>query len=459
MKTKEIFKNDKPESNNIKNDKNNTNNIQLNKNKINLILPNTERMFITKIIIKDNPKKIKLINNKKPSDIPFSSVSNTYYFCTKQKIAEKKKKSNNSVISSNIDININMKKNKNKNNSIENKIKKNNSNLPNKNIKYMKIPIIQKNKNQNPNPNKVLSDKTKRKNFSYLKKITKKNIIKKSEENQNQKSDKNIYNIGLKNKNNKLYKINIKKKKKNLYGINGINDINGIKDISHKRCFSFKETDNCNKTSNTNIKKYQNKFKNKSTQHNIINKKKDLNNINNKYSNSNINITSFNSDVTTNQNRIKSSFLKNEIYKRINKKDNNILVYIKGFKKHFGKEENCPLCITRENNATKRLKILSLNNNNFDNLNNISYNKKYRSNINFYDLQDEIDNKEFHNFFIKELNKNKYIDDEILFKKDIINKQKKRPSNSQYSMSLPINSKIKQDKKELFPVIYNYFES
>ena len=212
------------------------------------------------------------------------------------------------------------------------------------------------------------------------------------------------------------------------------------------------------------MKNYENKFRNKCNKNN----NNDLKYNNNK--NEIINITSFNSDRATKKNisfhhmqkinRMKSCFLKKaEFFKRIIKKDNNALVHIKGFKKHFGKEEDCPICITRENKATKRMKILSFNNKCFNNRNNTSYNKKIKNNINFNDLQDDINTKEFHNFFINEINKNNNHDGDILFKKIVFNKLKKKPSFSHFSISpLSLNNKTSQDQKNLFPVIYNYFD-
>ena len=107
------------------------------------------------------------------------------------------------------------------------------------------------------------------------------------------------------------------------------------------------------------------------------------------------------------------------------------------------------------------MKLLSSENNNINNHYNNSYYKNSKNNINFNDLQDEINSKEFHNFFLKELNRNKNNDDEILFgKKVIFNKQKKKSNISQYSMSLHINkNKLQQNKKTIFPIIYNYFDS
>ena len=189
-----------------------------------------------------------------------------------------------------------------------------------------------------------------------------------------------------------------------------------IKDINHISSFSSERTDKIEKINKININTKNNKFRNNSTQNVMINRNNDNLNYTKRFHKKNI--TSFNSETFSQQNIPfkKTSLLKKEICKRISKKDNNILVYIKGFKKHYGKEENCPLCITRADNATKRIKLLSANNKNFNNYcNHNNSNRCYKNNKNiFNELQDEIDNKEFHQFFIYELNKNEN-DDEILF--------------------------------------------
>ena len=107
------------------------------------------------------------------------------------------------------------------------------------------------------------------------------------------------------------------------------------------------------------------------------------------------------------------------------------------------------------------MQLLSSENNNSNNNYNNSFYKNSTNNIKVYNLQEEINSKEFHNFFLKELNKNKNKDDEILFgKKFVFNKQKKKLNSSKYSMSLHINiNKIHQNKKTIFPIIYNYFDS
>ena len=157
--------------------------------------------------------------------------------------------------------------------------------------------------------------------------------------------------------------------------------------------------------------------------------------------------------------KLKISILKkNSLYKRINKKDNNVLVHINGFKKHYGREENCPICITRDNIATKRVKILSANNINFNNCYNYTCHKKHHNN-NLQLLQDEISNKEFNNFFNNILKK-KNKDDEILFpRKTSYKKEKSKLRKGQYSMSLSVRKNINEDNRIRFPVIYNYFES
>ena len=410
-----------------------------------LILPKFKRLFITKTF---NKNKIKEELKKRNNISYFPSVCNQYYFCTKINIKDKIK-----IVKTFSSINScdSSSRNSHKNNSKENYNKKNFINIINKNNgKFLKIPIIK-------NMNKLENNKNKNHCSPAFDKIIKRNILN-SEESQVIKSNKNIFNLSLirpKNKSKKkIYNLITTKKKKNIKKIKYTNFISSL---------SSERIDKINTTS-TNFKKYI-KMKNKSSQ-NIINRNNDNLNFSKIYGHKNI--TSFHSDLTSRQkmpvhisklNLIKESSLKKkELFKRINKKDNNIWVYINGFKRHFGKEENCPLCISRENNAEKRVKLLYENNNNFN-----SYcikHKTYKNNINFSNLQDEINDNEFHKYFIKELNRNKKNDDEILLNKKVkFNKKKKKDNIRNYSMSLHLNSKMVQDKKGAFPVIFNYLES
>lgn len=341
----------------------------------------------------------------------------------------------NSFVSSSRNTNINNSK---ENNNLLSIIKKNNG-------KCLKIPIINE---------KYLGENNKNHNSPIL---IKKNIFN-SEESQIVKSNKNIFNVSVirpkNDSNKKLYNLFQKKKKKN---IQKIKDTNYISSLSSERIEKIN-------TTSTNFKNYI-KLK-KQSDKNIINRNNDHLNYTKKCEHKHTN--NINLDTTTRQKNpfeiskldlLKASLLKKKgLYKRINKKDNNVLVYIKGFKKHFGKEENCPICILRESKAEKRVKLLSATTKNrFNSCTNIKY-KNYK-NINFSELQDEINGTEFHEFFISELNRNKNSDNEILLKKKVNFSKKKNKDKWNNSMSLYLNSKIAQEKKKSFPVIFNYLES
>ena len=418
-----------------------------------LILPNNGRMFITKFIVKEKNQNKKVKNN----NIIFPSISNKYYFCTKEKISEKitsmLKTYNSLKKSASLSRNTNNINNDSKENKNSIKAKKNDIvnyfNTNKKSPKYIKIPILKnKGKFNNIKNNKIGF------NTPLINKLKNKNFFPKSEENENhnKNSNKNILNIKPKD-NNKLISIIKKKKKKIIPGINKLNQINSL---------YFDKTYKNNSETN--------RFKNrtKSTQNNF-NRNDELNSYN---YNSLIN---FNSDSTQRQKqstqrqkmplhlskieKLKISILKkNSLYKRINKKDNNVLVHINGFKKHYGREENCPICITRDNIATRRVKLLSANNINFNNYYNYTCHKNCHNNK-LQLLQDEISSQEFNKFFTNILKK-KNNDDDILFhKKTSYNKEKNKLHKSQYSMSLSIRKNINKNNRIRFPVIYNYFES
>ena len=258
----------------------------------------------------------------------------------------------------------------------------------------------------------------------------------------------------------------VNKKKKFIYRIKNSNLIGS---------FSSEQIEKDNNTYNNIIQYSNNKIrKNKSIQNKIINKKNDKANYNkiyyNKMNNNKLNFSHnnneyLNPDTTQRRkisiNRIKTSLLKKfELFKRIDKKDNNILVYMKGFKKHFGIEENCPLCITRIKNVQKRMKLLSSNNNKLEKYCNNNYLKNSKKNINFNDLEEEIENKEFHKFFINDLSKRKINYEDYLFNRKILfNNQINKSEREQYSMSLPKNTKIQKNSKSLFPILYDYFKT
>ena len=426
---------------NKKSDKDNNNKsselINEKDNNSNFLSPKIKRIFIAKIINKEKQENEAKEDIKEKFHLScFPSVCNNYYFCTKIKIT-KTNSLMNSFVSSSRNTNINNSK---ENNNLLSIIKKNNG-------KCLKIPIINE---------KYLEENNKNKNYNSPI-LIKKNIFN-SEESQIAKSNKNIFNVSVirpkNDSNKKLYNLFQKKKKKN---IQKIKDTNYISSLSSERIEKIN-------TTSTNFKNYI-KLK-KQSDKNIINRNNDHLNYTKKCDHKHTN--NINLDTTTRQKNpfeiskldlLKASLLKKKgLYKRINKKDNNVLVYIKGFKKHFGKEENCPICILRESKAEKRVKLLSATTKNrFNSCTNIKH-KNYK-NINFSELQDEINGTEFHEFFISELNRNKNSDNEILLKKKVNFSKKKNKDKWNNSMSLYLNSKIAQEKKKSFPVIFNYLES
>ena len=384
------------ESNGINFYKNRISQNNIDKKNNNVILPKTERMYITRIIIIKKMNKI------------YPQVSNKRFFITKdKKTLDLYKKPYN----------------------LYKEIRDNNKNK--KQIKYIKISTLKKNERR--------VDKNIAGFFSPLNiKKNKINYVPNSE-GQNKKIifDNNIMKKFLKKKNTIIENI------KN----------NNSLEKSDKSIFKRKISIN---------------YRNKSSHNNnyFINRNNDIfiiscNNFNkkNKYS---FNKTSQRNHLSKIEGiKIKKNLLKmNDLNKTSKKINNDIFVHLHEFKKHFGKEEHCPLCINRENNGIKTLKKLSSAKIDLRSYNNNTYYKKYNRHFNI--LNDGKYNEEFHNNFINELNKNNKNETALFDKKIFFIKENKKHNNNCnnnncHSLSLPIKKSIKTGKQSLFPIIYNYF--
>ena len=379
-----------------------------------LILPNIKRMFITKLRINEKHYN-RAINKSNTKLLP--SISNDCYFCTKERISSRITTMLKTYISNSRnphDIKSNcLEKQKEKVNKLE---KGKVINLFNKNknrIKYMKIPIIKTNDN---------TDNSKNKKSFYspiIQKIAHKDFTIKIEKQDKSKKCLNIKHYiqnvnNNKNKNGNILTKIIKKKK--IQNINKILNINKL----------YNSIDS-NDMSNHNLKKIKD-------------------NTNNKIYDNHNDITRFNSYSSRRKNtpfrlskieRIKCALLKNKVLiKTINKKDNNLLVHIEGFKKHYGSEEKCPLCCKRVNDGIKKKDSTTINKIHIKN-NNIKQNVH--------------ENQESNIFFQNNIKKKKK--ENITF-----NSEKKIfGSYASYSLSSPFCNKKKQEKRKDFPVIFNYY--
>ena len=381
-------------------------NIRKNKNLNNgiRVIPKAEKNFITKLIRINYDYKI-----------IYPSLINNYYYCTKQLLSSgnKKKKGLPKNATNSNSRNINSLKSNIKN-------KKNNFLNNNKNKKrYIKIPKID-NLRKKTKFNSPITGKNNR-NF-FASKI--------EEENRNGTKKDNSLNV-------KYYKMGLKKHIiKDIKSLKNNKKMKSIRNLNEINCYSYKvKNTNTNYENKDNIKNY---FKN---------------NKNQKNEETYTNITSLNSESNKKQNMnyFLSKIERMKLMKKkiLVKKDNNLLVVMKGFKKHYGIEENCPICVKRIYDVKKNLQTPKQFNYCF----NSTFYNGFKKNIGLDDLEKNRGNSTFYKNKLK-----KNVDENSLFKNFSFQRGKNTKDDHSNSSLSPILINDKKGNKTIFPIIYNYFD-